>query len=322
MTTATPDRLAPTHEESSVLETPVYEPTALEAGVYHVMETKGLRVAYSGREVLHGIDLPIARGHVTAMVGPSGCGKTTLLRTLNRLSELTPGCTVIGTVEVDGEDCLAMDPVLLRRRVGMVFQRPNLFPMSIRENVLYGVKARGGGKNGHEEILESSLRKAVIWEEVKDRLGDSALALSGGQQQRVCIARTLAVEPEVILMDEPAGSLDPVSTAKLEESLLALRGDVTVVIVTHDVPQANRVSDRLAFLYEGHVVEFGDTATLFENPQHASTRAYLAGGLVTSADDGDQMASLAASSPTAARRPRATAGPRARRFRQARKENE
>jgi phosphate transport system ATP-binding protein len=249
--------------------------------VQSVMELAGLRVAYSGREVLHGIDLPIVRGKATAMVGPSGCGKTTLLRTLNRLSELTPGCAVSGRILIDGEDTAAMDPVLVRRRVGMVFQRPNLFPMSIRENVLYGVKAQGNSKDRHDEILESCLRKAVIWDEVKDRLGDSALSLSGGQQQRVCIARSLAVEPEVVLMDEPAGSLDPRSTAKLEESILAMQGEYTVVIVTHDVPQARRVSDYLTFLFAGHVVEYGETETLFTSPTHESTREYLAGALIT-----------------------------------------
>jgi phosphate transport system ATP-binding protein len=245
------------------------------------METIALKVAYSGREVLHGIDLTIARGRVTAMVGPSGCGKTTLLRTLNRLSELTPGCVARGRITLDGEDCLGMDPVLLRRRVGMVFQRPNPFPMSIRENVLYGVKAQGDTKDRHDEILETSLRMAVLWDEVKDRLNDSALALSGGQQQRICIARSLAVKPEIVLMDEPAGSLDPRSTAKLEESILAMQGEYTVVIVTHDVPQASRVSDYLAFLYAGHLVEFGATATLFDHPREAATRDYLAGALVT-----------------------------------------
>jgi phosphate transport system ATP-binding protein len=245
------------------------------------MELSGLRVAYSGRGVLHGIDLPVVRGKATAMVGPSGCGKTTLLRTLNRLSELTPGCAVSGRITIDGEDTMAMDPVLVRRRVGMVFQRPNLFPMSIRENVLYGVKAQGNGRERHDEILESSLRKAVIWDEVKDRLDDSALALSGGQQQRVCIARSLAVEPEVVLMDEPAGSLDPRSTAKLEESILAMQGEYTVVIVTHDVPQARRVSDYLTFLFAGHVIEYGATEDLFTKPAHESTREYLAGALIT-----------------------------------------
>jgi len=252
-----------------------------ESPMENVMATTDLRVAYSGREVLHGIDLPVARGLVTAMVGPSGCGKTTLLRTLNRLSELTRGCVVTGRITLDDEDTLAMDPVLVRRRVGMVFQRPNPFPMSIRENVLYGVKAQGHNVERYDEILESSLRKAVIWDEVKDRLHDSALALSGGQQQRICIARSLAVSPEVVLMDEPAGSLDPRSTAKLEDSILAMRGEYTVVIVTHDVAQAHRVSDNLAFLYAGKMVEFGETATLFSRPRERATRDYLAGALVT-----------------------------------------
>jgi phosphate transport system ATP-binding protein len=275
------------------LTSPANRATRKELPVDNVMETKGLRVAYSGREVLHGVDLPFGRGFVTAMVGPSGCGKTTLLRTLNRLSELTPGCRVSGQVTIDEEDCLGMDPVVLRRRVGMVFQRPNLFPMSIRENVLYGVKAQGTTpKARHDEILETSLHKAVIWDEVKDRLDDSALALSGGQQQRICIARTLAVDPEVILMDEPAGSLDPRSTAKLEESILALRGDVSVVIVTHDVPQAHRLSDRLAFMYHGHIVEFGDTRQLFESPAEDATREYLAGGLVTINTEADDDVDL------------------------------
>ena len=246
-----------------------------------VMETKGLKVAYSGLEVLHGVDLPFAKNRITAMVGPSGCGKTTLLRTLNRLSELTPGCVVTGTITLDGEETLGMDPVLLRRRVGMVFQRPNLFPMSIRENVLYGLKAQAQDSKRFDEILESSLRTAVIWDEVKDRLNHSALSLSGGQQQRICIARSLAVAPDVLLMDEPAGSLDPRSTAKLEESILAMQGKVTVVIVTHDVGQARRISDYLAFLYAGHLVEFGETATMFTNPRYIATRDYLAGALVT-----------------------------------------
>ncbi len=246
----------------------------------NVMETKDLRVAYSGREVLHGIDVPYPKGMVTAMVGPSGCGKTTLLRTLNRMTELTPGCTVTGKVLIDDDDALAMDPVLLRRRVGMVFQRPNLFPMSIRENVLYGIKAQGS-KGKMDEVVEASLRKAVIWDEVKDRLEDNALNLSGGQQQRVCIARTLAVEPEIILMDEPAGSLDPRSTAKLEESILALRGEFTVVIVTHEIGQARRLSDTLAFLYAGRVIECAPTPTMFSKPKEKATQEYLSGGLVT-----------------------------------------
>jgi phosphate transport system ATP-binding protein len=296
-----------------------------EAALRNVMQTQDLRVAYSGREVLHGVNMPIARGEVTALVGPSGCGKTTLLRTLNRLSELTPGCVATGRITIDGEDCLRMDPVLLRRRVGMVFQRPNPFPMSIRENVLYGVKAQGGlmpdgraaknvavpaeavgateafaasatiahvkpkadVKHAYDEILETSLRKAVIWDEVKDRLDDSALALSGGQQQRICIARSLAVSPEVVLMDEPAGSLDPRSTAKLEESIFAMRGDYTVVIVTHELGQAHRISDYLAVMYAGHILEFGPTKQLFESAQNPAAAEYLAGGLVTLATEED-----------------------------------
>ena len=273
-----PDLAGPARNEESV--------------VHNVMEVKHLRVAYSGREAVHGVQLPIARGVVTAMVGPSGCGKTTLLRTLNRLSEMTPGCRVTGDIRLDGEDCLAMDPVELRRRVGMVFQRPNLFPMSIRENVLYGVKAQGTvPKDQWDRILEESLRQAVIWDEVKDRLNDSALSLSGGQQQRVCIARSLAVSPEIVLMDEPAGSLDPRSTAKLEESILAMRGAYTVVVVTHELGQAHRISDYLAFMYAGHIIEFGPTNALFDNPREASTREYLAGGLVTLA--GEEVEELA-----------------------------
>jgi phosphate transport system ATP-binding protein len=249
--------------------------------VDNVIETQALRVSFRGKEVLRGVDVPIRRGKVTAIVGPSGCGKTTFLRTLNRLTDLTPGARVGGQVLLDGEDCMAMDPVLLRRRVGMVFQKPNPFPMSIAENVLYGVKAQGHSRASHQTILESSLTKAVLWHEVRDRLHDSALTLSGGQQQRTCIARTLAVSPEVVLMDEPAASLDPRSTGLLEESITAMRGDYTVVIVTHDVAQAHRVSDYLAFFYDGRMVEMGETKALFESPREPATREYLSGGLVT-----------------------------------------
>lgn len=247
----------------------------------NIMEADSLHIAYGAIEVLKGLDVPIAKGKVTAIVGPSGCGKTTFLRSLNRLTDLTSSCKVKGRITLDGEDCMAMDPVLLRRRVGMVFQRPNPFPMSIRDNVLYGVQAQGNGRGKRDDLVESSLRRAVIWDEVKDRLGQSALNLSGGQQQRVCIARTLAVSPEVVLMDEPAGSLDPRSTLLLEESITAMRGDYTVVIVTHDVPQARRVSDFLLFLYDGRVVEYGETDRIFRDPREQATRDYLAGGLVT-----------------------------------------
>ncbi|HYO44886.1 MAG TPA: phosphate ABC transporter ATP-binding protein [Candidatus Limnocylindrales bacterium] len=247
------------------------------------MESDDLRVTFGGREVLHGISVPFARGRVTAILGPSGCGKTTLLRSLNRMTELTPTSAIDGRILLDGEDCLAMDPVLLRRRVGMVFQKPNPFPMSIRENVLYGVKAHGGHPREQDVTLESALRKAVIWDEVKDRLKDSALTLSGGQQQRICIARTLAVSPEVVLMDEPAASLDPTSTFALEETIANLRGDYTVIFVTHDIAQARRVSDFIAFLYLGDLVEYGETRRVFEEPGEELTRAYLEGALGPSA---------------------------------------
>jgi phosphate transport system ATP-binding protein len=247
----------------------------------NVMETRGLHLAYSGREVLRGVSVPIVKGRVTAIVGPSGCGKTTLLRSLNRLTDLSANCRVTGQILLDGENSLEMDPIQLRRRVGMVFQRPNPFPMSIRDNVLYGVQAQGRRKADVDDLVETSLRKAVIWDEVKDRLKDSALTLSGGQQQRICIARTLAVSPEVVLMDEPASSLDPRSTAKLEEGILAMRGDYTVVIVTHELSQAHRVADYLAFIYEGQIVEYGETGQMFDQPKEDATRDYLSGGLVT-----------------------------------------
>jgi phosphate transport system ATP-binding protein len=251
----------------------------------NVMETESLRLSYSGREVLKGVSVPIVKGKVTAIVGPSGCGKTTLLRSLNRLTDLSRNCKIEGRILIDGEDCLMMDPVQLRRRVGMVFQRPNPFPMSIRENVLYGVKAQRKGDASYDDIVEESLRKAVIWDEVKDRLNESALNLSGGQQQRICIARTLAVSPEVVLMDEPAASLDPRSTAKLEESVMTMRGDYTVVAVTHELSQARRISDYLVFIYEGRIIEYGKTTELFEKPREDATREYLSGALVTAVNE-------------------------------------
>jgi phosphate transport system ATP-binding protein len=245
------------------------------------MQTIGLGVSYGDKQVLREIDLTVAAGKVLAIVGPSGCGKTTLLRCLNRLTDLTRGCRVEGAIGLDGEDIFAMDPILLRRRVGMVFQKPNPFPMSIKENVLYGIKAHGKRNGKAEGIVQSALEGAALWDEVKDRLNDSAFTLSLGQQQRLCFARSIAVSPEVILMDEPAASLDPVSTAKLESSIAAMKGEYTIVIVTHDVPQARRVSDHLAFLHGGGLLEFGETQKLFETPERGETRDYLAGRLVT-----------------------------------------
>jgi phosphate transport system ATP-binding protein len=244
------------------------------------IELRQLRVSYRQHTVLKGIDLKFMPGKVTAIVGPSGCGKTTLLRCLNRLSDVTDGCNVEGDALLDGQSIFQFDPVLLRRRVGMVFQKPNPFPMSIRENVVYGVKAQAKYKGSYLTLVQSCLETAVLWDEVKDRLGASALTLSLGQQQRLCIARALAVSPEVVLMDEPAASLDPVSTAKLENGILAMKGKYTVIIVTHDVREARTISDFTAFLHEGELVEFGETQQVFENPAKELTKAYIGGRLI------------------------------------------
>ena len=238
-----------------------------------VIDIRGLRVSYGRTEVIKGVDLTIPAGEVLAIVGPSGCGKTTLLRCLNRLT--APSCKIAGSIALDGEETRRMDPVLLRRRVGMVFQKPNPFPMSIRENVLYGLKAQGKRKAEHAQALESSLTIAALWHEVKARLHDSAHTLSLGQQQRLCIARAVAVSPEVILMDEPAASLDPNATAELESSIIAMKGRYTVVIVTHDIGEARRVSDAVAYLRDGSLVEFGATEQIFTAPREAATREYL-----------------------------------------------
>jgi phosphate transport system ATP-binding protein len=240
------------------------------------MYTRELQVSYSGNAVLKGVDLVIRPGQVTAVMGPSGCGKSTFLRCLNRLNDLVHGCVVTGEVYLDQEEVSTTDPALLRRRVGMVFQRPNPFPMSIRENVLYGIKATRLEVN-HAEAVRAALSRAALWDEVKDRLDKSAMALSLGQQQRLCIARALAVSPRVILMDEPAASLDPSSTAQVEATINRMRGDYTVVIVTHSMQQAARASDYAAFLYEGKLVEYGPTQDVFENPQHELTKRYVSG---------------------------------------------
>jgi phosphate transport system ATP-binding protein len=213
---------------------------------------------------------------VTAIIGPSGCGKTTLLRSLNRLSELSNGCKVNGQILLDGENILEMDPMLLRRRIGMVFQRPNPFPKSIKENILYGIKAIKL-KCDHDATVKSCLEKAALWEELKARLHDSAFALSIGQQQRLCIARSLAVSPEVLLLDEPASSLDPVSTIKLESSILAMKGEYTQIIVTHNMNEARKVSDYVAFLFAGDLIEFGETDKIFNHPLKQETEDYISG---------------------------------------------
>jgi phosphate transport system ATP-binding protein len=237
---------------------------------------RNLTAGYHENKVLHEVDLDIYPGKVTALIGPSGCGKTTLLRSLNRMNELTKTAYFQGQLHLDGEDILAMDPMLLRRKVGMVFQKPNPFPMSIRENILYGIKA-AKLKVDRDEVVRTSLTRAAIWDEVKDRLSHNAFGLSLGQQQRVCIARSLAISPKVILMDEPAASLDPSSAAKVEASILAMKGEFTVVIVTHNMQQARRISDYTAFMYLGEIVEAGETEQIFENPQREETQEYIAG---------------------------------------------
>ncbi|HSQ41188.1 MAG TPA: phosphate ABC transporter ATP-binding protein PstB [Fibrobacteraceae bacterium] len=239
---------------------------------------ENLRFFYGVSEALHGINLDIPVRKVTALIGPSGCGKSTFLRTLNRMNDLIESSRVEGMVRVHGEDIYApgCDLVELRRRVGMVFQRSNPFPKTIYDNVAYGPRIHGV-KERLEEIVESSLRKAALWDEVKDRLHQSALGLSGGQQQRLCIARALAVDPEVILMDEPASALDPRSTAAVEDLILELRTNYTIVIVTHNMQQASRVSDYTAFFYEGDLIEFGNTPDLFTRPKEKRTEDYITG---------------------------------------------
>jgi phosphate transport system ATP-binding protein len=242
----------------------------------YALEIRNLKAEYSGSRVLKGINIDIVPGKVTALIGPSGCGKTTMLRCLNRLIEMTRSASVHGEIRLNGDNVADMDAMLLRRKVGMVFQKPNPFPMSIRENILYGIKA-AKLKVDRAEVVQSSLTRAAIWDEVKDRLNDNAFGLSLGQQQRICIARCLAVSPKVILMDEPAASLDPSSAAKVEASILAMKGEYTVVIVTHNMQQAQRISDYTVFMYLGEIVELGETQQIFSHPQREETQEYIAG---------------------------------------------
>jgi len=236
----------------------------------------GLKVFYGPKEVLHGIDINISSHVVTALIGPSGCGKSTFLRSLNRMTETVRQARVEGDILLDGEDIADMDVVKLRRRVGMVFQRPNPFPKSIFDNVAYGLRINGH-KGSLSESVEHSLRRAALWDEVKDQLHKSAYALSGGQQQRLCIARALAVDPEVLLLDEPCSALDPVTTAKIEELLFQLKPSCTIVIVTHNMQQAARASDFTAFLLEGRLIEYQPTPKLFTTPSDPRTEAYITG---------------------------------------------
>ena len=245
------------------------------------MKIRRLKAGFGKSQVLKGINLDIPTNSITAIMGPSGCGKTTFIRCLNRIHELTPGATVEGEVVLDDQDIYAagVDPVLIRRRIGMVFQKPNPFPtMSIYDNAAAGLKLNGvRDRKTLDAMVEKSLRMAFLWEEVKDSLSKSGTAISGGQQQRLCIARAIAVEPEILLMDEPASALDPTATAKIEEAMFQLKKEYTIVIVTHNLQQAARVADYTAFFYLGELVEFGETAPLFENPRQELTERYITG---------------------------------------------
>jgi len=245
------------------------------------MKARGVSVRYGQKKAVDNVSIDIGTDHVTAFIGPSGCGKSTFLRTLNRMNDTIPSARFEGRIELDGEDIYGpdMDVVQLRARVGMVFQKPNPFPKSIYENVAYGPRIHGlaAGKPELDEIVERSLKRAGLWEEVRDRLGESGTALSGGQQQRLCIARAIAVDPEVILMDEPASALDPIATARIEELIHELRGRYAIVIVTHNMQQAARVSQRTAFFHLGELIEYGDTSQIFTNPHVPRTKDYITG---------------------------------------------
>lgn len=244
------------------------------------ISTSDLNLYYGNNHALKNINLDIYENQITAFIGPSGCGKSTYLKTLNRMNDLVPNVTINGKVWIDGEDIYdpKVDTTLLRKKVGMVFQQPNPFPMSIYDNIAYGPRIHGiKGKAELDAIVEKSLRGAALWDEVKDRLKRSALGLSGGQQQRLCIARALAVKPEILLMDEPTSALDPISTSKIEDLCMELKKDYTIVMVTHNMQQAARISDDLAFFLVGEMVEFGDTKQIFSHPQDKRTEDYISG---------------------------------------------
>ena len=261
------------HEQWNVPETPTKRVPKMHAD--------SISVFYGQKQALKDVSINIHDDRVTAFIGPSGCGKSTFLRCLNRMNDTIAAARVTGKIELDGEDInsAAMDVVQLRARVGMVFQKPNPFPKSIFENVAYGPKIHGlaSSKNELQDIVEKSLKRAGLWEEVKDRLAESGTALSGGQQQRLCIARAIAVDPEVILMDEPCSALDPIATAKIEELIHELRGRYAIAIVTHNMQQAARVSQRTAFFHLGEMVEYGKTSEIFTNPREQRTQDYITG---------------------------------------------
>ncbi len=240
---------------------------------------KDVNLYYGNFHALKNINLDIEAGQITAFIGPSGCGKSTLLKSINRMNDLVEGCKISGKFLLDGEDIYGkMDVNVLRRRVGMVFQKPNPFPMSVYDNIAYGPRTHGiHSRQELDEIVEKSLQRAAIWDELKDRLKKSALGLSGGQQQRLCIARALAVNPEVLLMDEPTSALDPISTSKIEELAMELREKYTIVMVTHNMQQAARISDRTAFFLLGEIIEYGETGQIFGMPKNKKTEEYITG---------------------------------------------
>jgi phosphate transport system ATP-binding protein len=245
------------------------------------ISARNVNVFYGAKQAIDNVSINVATEHVTSFIGPSGCGKSTFLRALNRMNDTIPACRVEGKIELDGEDIYgnSLDVVQLRARVGMVFQKPNPFPKSIYENVAYGPRIHGitANKTDLDGIVEKSLRRAGLWDEVKDRLSDPGTALSGGQQQRLCIARAIAVSPEVILMDEPCSALDPIATARIEELIDDLKGRYAIVIVTHSMQQAARVSQRTAFFHLGAMVEYGNTSDIFTNPREERTKDYITG---------------------------------------------
>ncbi len=245
-----------------------------------VLEIRDFNLWYGAAQALHHISMPIPRGKVTALIGPSGCGKSTLLRSVNRLNDLIDSVRIEGDMLLNGDSIYgpAVDVIELRRRMGMVFQKSNPFPMSVFENVVYPLRIDGErNRNVLKEVCERTLKGAALWEEVSDRLGESALGMSGGQQQRLCIARAIAAEPEVLLMDEPCSALDPIATSKIEELITELRGEYSILIVTHNMQQASRVSDYTAFMYLGRLIEFGPTAEIFTNPHLKETEDYITG---------------------------------------------
>ena len=267
--------------EFPLLRTRVAERPALAEQPEVLLRVRDFSLWYRERAALRSLSLDIYRHHVTAIIGPSGCGKSTFLRSLNRMNDLIPGVRVSGRILLDGADLLSpeIDVVALRRRIGMVFQQPNPFPKSIFENVAYGLRINGLARNAGERAVrvEEALRQAALWDEVKDRLHRSALTLSGGEQQRLCIARALAVRPEVLLMDEPASALDPISTARIEDLIFELKSCYTIVTVTHNMQQAARISDVTAFLLQGELVEYGETARIFKTPSDKRTEDYITG---------------------------------------------